>query len=84
MRCEGAPTWTKSAKILSVCICVPPVVDGVQALGPDRTRNQGSDLSSRPKRPALCSPSGLALATTTAVLFSADLQRSCRLWFTLL
>lgn len=51
---------------------------------PDRRRNQGSDLSSRPKRPALCSPAILDPATTMAVLFSANLQCSCRPWFTLL
>jgi len=52
-----------------VCVCVCLVADSVQASCPDRRRNQGSDLSSCLKRPALCSSFNLNSATVIKLLF---------------
>lgn len=78
MALRGVKGLQQGLSQLKYTLCMPPVADSVQAPGPDKRRNQGSDLSSRPKRPALCSSLVQDLATTTSVLFSADLQCFCR------
>lgn len=67
--------------MLSLDIWALPLADSVQVWSPDSSRNQGSRLSSQPEEtcPRVLYHPGLE--ATTSVLFSPDLQCSCRPWF---